>query len=34
MTREQTLALLEIIRRALIMIIRHIEKLERELKGT
>jgi len=33
MTTEQTLVLLDIIRRALIMIVKHIEKLQRELKG-
>jgi len=33
MTQAQTLALLDIVRRALIMIVRHIERLQRELKG-
>jgi len=33
MTLTQTQALLAIIRRALIMIVKHIEKLQRELKG-
>jgi len=32
-TLEQTLALLEIVRRALIMIVKAIEKLEKQLKG-
>jgi len=33
MTLHQTLTLIDIVRRALLMIVRHLEKLQDELKG-